>query len=133
MSSSQYPPITTALEAELDAALHETLDENDALKAEVARLQAQLDGLMEGFEKGGSLGILQAIGADKSWPVEVRVRALTAAVPFERPKLSMTATANAPKLFDILEAARLKERKVIEAQPADTKTVLGEDPPDTAA
>jgi hypothetical protein len=117
MSSTEYPPITTALEAELDAALHEVLDERDELKAEVARLQAQLDGLLEGFEKGGSLGILQSIGADKSWPIEVRVRALQAAVPFERPKLSMTATTNARPLFDILEAARLKDRRVIEAPP----------------
>jgi hypothetical protein len=126
MSTSQYPPITTALEAELDAALHETLDENDALKAEVAQLKAQLDGLMEGFEKGGSLGILQAIGADKSWPVEVRVRALTAAVPFERPRLTVNATASPHKLYDILAAGKLRDCKVIEATPAD-------DPPKPAA
>ena len=94
MSTSQHPPITTALEAELDAALHETLDENDALKAENAQLKAQVDGLMEGFAKGGSLALLQAIGADRSWPIDGRVRALQAAVPFERPKLSMTATVN---------------------------------------
>jgi hypothetical protein len=125
MSTSQHPPITTALEAELDAALHETLDENDALKAENAQLKAQVDGLLEGFAKGGSLGLLQAIGADKSWPIEVRVRALQAAVPFERPKLSMTATVNHRPLFDILEEARLKERRVIEA-PAQPATVLGE-------
>jgi hypothetical protein len=105
------------LEKELDAALVTMLHENDELKAEVARLQAQVDGLMEGFEKGGSLGILQAIGADKSWPVEVRVRALSAAVPFERPRLTVNATANAPKLFDILEAAHQRNRKVIEAPP----------------
>ena len=126
MSTSQHPPITTALEAELVAALHETLDENDALKAENAQLKAQVDGLMEGFAKGGSLGLLQAIGADRSWPIDVRVRALQAAVPFERPKLSMTATVNHRPLFDILEEARLKERKVIEAPPAEPKTVLGE-------
>jgi hypothetical protein len=71
---------------QMDAALHEVLDENDALKAENARLQAKLDGLMQAFEKGGSLGILQAIGADKSLPIEVRVRALQACVPYERPK-----------------------------------------------
>ena len=126
MSTSQHPPITTALEAELDAALHETLDENDALKAENAQLKAQVDGLMEGFAKGGSLALLQAIGADRSWPIDGRVRALQAAVPFERPKLSMTATVNHRPLFDILEEARLKERKVIEAPPAEPKTVLGE-------
>jgi hypothetical protein len=102
----------------LNAALHERLDENDALKAEVAQLKARLDGLMEGFEKGGSLGILQAIGADKSWPIEIRVRALTAAVPFERPKLSMIATASGHKLYDVLENAK-RRQKLIEAKPAD--------------
>jgi hypothetical protein len=118
--------LTTDLEKELDAALVTMLRENDELKTENARLQAQVGGLMEGFEKGGSLGILQAIGADKSWPIEVRVRALTAAVPFERPRLTVNATANVPKLFDILEAARLRERKVIEAPPAEPTTILGE-------
>jgi hypothetical protein len=123
---------------QMDAALHQTLDQIDALKAENARLQARLDGLMEAFEKGGSLGILQAIGADKNWPIEIRVRALTAAVPFERPKLAMTATANAPrKLFDILEEARLKKLKVIEAPPKQepldldaptAPTILGNEP-----
>ena len=92
MSSSRYP--TTELELELNDALRDTLDQIDTLKAENARLQTKLDGLMEGFEKGGSLGILQAIGSDKTLPIDVRVRALTAAVPFERPKLSMTATTN---------------------------------------
>jgi hypothetical protein len=126
MSTSQHPPITTALEAELDAALHETLDEVDALKAENAQLKAQVDGLLEGFEKGGSLGILQAIGADRSWPVDVRVRALTAAVPFERPRLSMTATVQHRPLFDILEEAHQRRRKVIEAPPAEPANVLNE-------
>jgi hypothetical protein len=127
MSTNQYPPITTALEAELDAALHQTLDENDALKAENAQLKAQVVGLMEGFEKGGSLGILQAIGADKSWPIEVRVRALQAAVPFERPKLSMTATVSRRPLFDILEEAHQRNRRVIDAPPpAEPTTILGE-------
>jgi hypothetical protein len=107
--------LTTDLEKELDAALLTMLRENSDLKDEVARLQARLDGLMEGFAKGGSLGLLQSIGADESWPIEVRVRALQAAVPFERPKLSMTATVQHRPLFDILEEARLRDRKVIEA------------------
>jgi hypothetical protein len=113
MSSSRYP--TTPLELELNDALRDTLDQIDTLKAENARLQTKLDGLMEGFEKGGSLGILQAIGSDKTLPIEVRVRALTAAVPFERPKLSMTATTNSSKLYDVLEAAKQKQ-KLIEQQ-----------------
>jgi hypothetical protein len=112
--SSRYP--TTPLELGLNDALRDTLDQIDGLKAENARLKARLDGLMEGFEKGGSLGILQAIGADKSWPIEVRVRALTAAVPFERPKLSMTATTSGHKLYDVLENAK-RRQKLIEQAP----------------
>jgi hypothetical protein len=112
--------------AEMDAALHQTLDQVDALKAENARLQDKLDGFMEAFERGGSLGILQMIGADKSLPIEIRMRAAGLAVPYEKPKLSMTATVHHRPLFDILEEARLKERKVIEAPPAEPKTVLGE-------
>jgi hypothetical protein len=117
MSSSRYP--TTELELELNDALRDTLDQIDTLKAENARLQTKLDGLMEGFEKGGSLGILQAIGSDKTLPIDVRVRALTAAVPFERPKLSMTATTNTHKLYDILEAAKLKQKVIEQASAQD--------------
>jgi hypothetical protein len=71
---------------QMDAALHQTLDQIDALKAENARLQAKLDGLMEAFDKNGSLGMLQAIAADKSLPAEIRVRALGLLLPYERPK-----------------------------------------------
>jgi hypothetical protein len=109
----------------LNDVLNQTLDQKEALETKVAQLQAQVDGLLDGFAKGGSLGLLQAIGADKTWPIEVRVRALQAAVPFERPKLSMTATVQHRPLFDILEEARLRDRKVIEA-PAQPATVLGE-------
>jgi hypothetical protein len=102
----------------LNDVLNQTLDQKEALEAEVARLKAQVDGLMEGFAKGGSLGLLQAIGADTSWPIEVRVRALQAAVPFERPKLSMSATANVNRLYDVRAAGKLRDReKVIEHQP----------------
>jgi hypothetical protein len=121
MPKTQHPTM-----AEMDAALHQTLDQVDALKAENARLQDKLDGFMEAFERGGSLGILQMIGADKSLPIEIRMRAAGLAVPYEKPKLSMTATVNHRPLFDILEEARLKERKVIEAPSAERKTVLGE-------
>jgi hypothetical protein len=112
---------------EMDLALHQTLNRAEAAEAENARLKDKLDGFMDAFERGGSLGILQMIGADKSLPIEIRMRAAGLAVPYERPKLSMTATASGGrKLFDILEEARLRERKVIEAPPAEPATVLGE-------
>jgi hypothetical protein len=111
---------------EMDAALHQTLDQVDELKAENARLQDKLDGFMEAFERGGSLGILQMIGADKSLPIEIRMRAAGLAVPYEKPKLSMTATVQSRPLFDILEEAHQRNRRVIEAPAAEPKTRLGE-------
>jgi hypothetical protein len=71
---------------QMDAALHLTLDRAEAAEAQVKRLQAKLDGLMEAFEKNGSLGILQLIAHDKNLPVEIRMRAAGLAVPYERPK-----------------------------------------------
>jgi hypothetical protein len=96
---------------------NQALDENEALKAQLAKVQAKLDGLIAAFEEGGSLGMLQVIGADKSLPIEIRIRALGLAVPYERPKLSAVMTAQAPvKLFDILERSR-NAGKVIEQAP----------------
>ena len=121
----KYADPTMSLEVRcerLNDVLNHTLDQKEALEAKLAVVQARLDGLMEAFEKGGSLGMLQAIGADKSLPIELRVRALTAAVPYERPKLTMTATTTMPKLFDILEEAK-KRQRVIEHEP---------EPPDAA-
>jgi hypothetical protein len=121
MPKTQHPTME-----EMDAALHQTLDQVDALKAENARLQDKLDGFMEAFERGGSLGILQMIGADKTLPIEIRMRAAGLAVPYEKPKLSMTATVQHRPLFDILEEAHQRRRKVIEAPPAQPATVLNE-------
>jgi hypothetical protein len=81
----------------------------DQLQAKNARLQTRLDALMDGFNADGMLGVLRSIAHDTSLRVEVRTRAAAAGLPFEKPKLSMTATANVPKLFDILERARLKD------------------------
>jgi hypothetical protein len=74
------------LELELDAALHTMLNENDALRAELARVKSRLDALMTAFNKNGSLGILQLFANDKNLPVEIRMRAAGLAVPYERPK-----------------------------------------------
>jgi hypothetical protein len=113
MPKTQHPTME-----QMDAALHQTLDQVDALKAENARLQDKLDGFMEAFEKGGSLGILQMIASDKNLPVEIRIRAAGLAVPYEKPKLSMTATTRVVTLYDVLERAKQREReKVIEHEP----------------
>ena len=100
--------------AEMDRALHVMLDENDALRAELARVRGRLDALMTAFDQNGALGILQMMAHDATLSPEVRIRAAGLAVPFERPKLSVTATTSVP-LYDLLEARR---RKVIEHDPS---------------
>jgi hypothetical protein len=119
------------LERELDAALHKTLVWNDELEAKVNRLEAEnaqlrtrLDAVMNGFSADGMLGVLRSIAFDTTLPAEVRTRAAAAGAPFERPKLQVSATANVPKLFDILEKKRLEELE--KRQP---KTILGNAPP----
>jgi hypothetical protein len=112
----------TALELELDSALADMLARNDRLEAELKRVQARLDGLVEAFEKGGSLGILQRIAADKTLPAELRVRAAGLAVPYEVAKPPSTSTVKVVSLFDILERNRLKD---LEAREKAQKTIEG--------
>ena len=71
---------------EMDTALHLTLDRAEAAEAELARVQAKLDALMMAFNKNGSLGMLQLIAHDSNLPVEIRLRALSILLPYERPK-----------------------------------------------
>ena len=107
--------------ADMDRALHQMLDENEALQYELKRIRGRLDALVSAFDSNGTLGVLQSIAHDKSLPPELRARAAGLAVPYEKPKLSMAVTASVP-LYDLLEARRLKGKvieqdgKVIEQQ-----------------
>jgi hypothetical protein len=119
----------TPLERELDSALHETLDEIDALKAENARLKGRLDALTSAFDADGAVGVLRSIAHDKSLPHELRYKAATSLAPYETAKKPAT-THNVYSLFDDLEGRRLRAleqreaaAKVIEHAPA---TILGE-------
>jgi hypothetical protein len=98
-----------------ERALDQMLDENEALQAELAEVKGRLDALMTAFDERGSLGILQLIAHDKRLPPETRIRAAGLAVPFERPKLALTATATVP-LYDLLQERR-RQGKVIEHDP----------------
>ena len=102
--------------ADYDRALNHMMDENEDLRAELALVRKRLDALVAGFDERGSLGILQVMAADMTLPPEVRIRAASAAVPYERPKLSLTATTTTLPLYDLLEERRRKG-KVIEHDP----------------
>jgi hypothetical protein len=88
MNSTESPPITTALEAELDAALHETLDENDALRAELAALQVENCRLLKWImgEEPDALTTLQAIYSDPNTPQANVIKTAIGALPYERSK-----------------------------------------------
>jgi hypothetical protein len=128
MSSSKNRKPEPTLVEELEAALTQNLDENDRLRAELSRLreelaaaQGRLDAMVSAFDANGTLGVLQHIAHDASMPPELRVRAAGLAVPFEKPKLSMTANVAPVRLYDRLEEAWRRDReKVIEHQPEPT-------------
>ena len=109
----------TPLEKELDAALHKMLVWNDELSTKVKHLQTKLDGMLAAFEKGGSLALLQEIGADRTLPADTRIRALSAAVGYERAKPPSAEAKATFKLYDFLEAKRLEqlEAKTINQPP----------------
>src|SRR5262245_33450968 len=111
-------------------------------------LQAVLDRIEERQKVEGqiqlstdatSLDFLQAIYRDPNQPMQRRMRAAQAAIPFEHPKLAvvaqiggsedlaermMRAIAESQK---VLEARRLEPPKVIDATPVEVQVV---DPPD---
>jgi hypothetical protein len=99
----------------LNDGLNLVLDQKQALEAELARVRGRLDALLTAFDERGTLGILQLMAHDKNLPPEVRIRAAGLAVPFERPKLAVTATTSVP-LYDLLEERRRKG-KTIEHDP----------------
>ena len=68
-------------------------------------------------ENGTSLSLLQQVYRNPSLPLRTRIRAATAALPHEHPKLAVTATVTAGDFADQLERAINASRKIIEAQP----------------
>jgi hypothetical protein len=123
----------TPLERELNTALHEVLDENEALKVDLAMVRGRLDALTSAFDADGTLGVLRRIAHDGNLPPELRVKAAAAAVPYEKPKLSVTAKASVVSLYDILEKKRLERmiehepEKLLDLDAEPAPTVLGHD------
>jgi hypothetical protein len=113
-------------EEQLNQALHTMLDENDALRAELATVKGRLDALTSAFDDNGALGVLQRIAHDASMPADLRVKAATAAVGYEKAKPPSTSNVKVFSLFHTLEAARLKG---IEEREAKAKTIEHSAPP----
>jgi hypothetical protein len=110
-------PITTALEAELDAALHETLDENDELKAENAALKAENSRLIDwimGADAPDALVALQRVYSDPATPLAERIKSCGLAIAYERARPASTTVATVFHLADYWQA----REKVVEQVPA---------------
>jgi len=112
---------------DLTECVRQQMDEIDRLRAIVAKqpilegqlaaAKTRLAAFESAFAEGGTLGVLQRLAHDPALDASLRIRAASAAVAFERPKLAMTASVQPVKLFDILEARR-NAGKVIEQAPA---------------
>jgi hypothetical protein len=71
-------------------------------------------------ENGTSLDLLQHVYRNPSLPLMTRIRAATAALPHEHPKLAVTTVVNAGDFADQLERAIERSRRVmIEAKPIE--------------
>jgi hypothetical protein len=134
---------TTTLELELNAALHEVLDRNEALTAKLAALQADNRRLLDWIMGDGpdALAALQRVYSDPQTDVPNVIKSASAALGYERSK-----PASASVVIDWKEytrSIRLKQlakdkarwaaedaAKVIEHQPLDLdaptpETILG--------
>lgn len=87
--------------------------------ADPANLEPKTDEVIEVAPDGTSLDLLRAIYRRVDLPLSTRMRAATAALPHEHPKLAVTTAVNAGDFADQLERAIERSRKVsmIEAKP----------------
>src|SRR5262245_16373021 len=97
----------------------------EAISKVFNRIQDQVTEIVLGPE-GISLDLLRAVYRNPSIPLSVRMRAAMACLPFETPKLAVTAQINEQSYAELLDRrlARLDEarRQVIEHQPQNGGT-----------
>lgn len=115
----------TATIAEYETALHQMLDENEALRTELADVKEQLATLVDWvMGDADALTVLQRVYLNPDEPAANRIKAAAAAIGYEKPKLAATTTV----VVDFAERVRqarlrataklLAEPKVIEHDPA---------------
>jgi hypothetical protein len=73
---------------------------------------------------GISLDLLRVVYRNNQLPLTTRMRAAIAALPFEVPKLAVTAVVSEHNFAEVLERRlrRISEMKLIEAQPQSTNS-----------
>ena len=72
-----------------------------------------------------SLDFLRAVYADASQPMHRRMRAAIAALPFESPKLAVTATVNTDGFAARLEAMIERSRRATELRALPSQAIEG--------
>ena len=106
--------------ADYEKALHQMLDENEALRAEITKLNGQLSTLVDWIMgDADALTTLQAVYLNSDEPAGNRIKAAAAAIAYERPKLAATGLV-VMNFRERVRQARLKAPlKTIEHMPDD--------------
>jgi hypothetical protein len=79
-------------------------------------------------DKATSLEFLQAVYCNNDLPLTTRMRAAIAALPFEVPKLAVTAMVNEQDFATLLDQ-RIKRREQMERSEAKPQTIEAKPPP----
>ena len=105
----------TATLDEYEKALHRMLNENDAQRAEIAKLKEQLSTLVDWImgDAADALTTLQAVYLNADEPAGNRIKAAAAAIGYERPKLAATSLV----VVDFRERVRQARLKAPLAEP----------------
>jgi hypothetical protein len=97
---------------------------DEALDRDERERDRRLSELEQELEEINSLELLQSVYRSRAMPLTMRMRAAIEALPFEKPKLAVTATVSGHGFAELLEA-RLRRNaeanpKTIEAAPIET-------------